>query len=125
MYDITERLDKIERLTLLAAKKRALTLSDIVLLTGLSSSHIYKLCANKSIPYYKAEIGGKISYFDRDEIEDWLLHRRIKTNTEVEAEAANYTVTGKFRPAASRADVPATLNTVKGKGNGHKKTSVS
>ena len=95
MNDITERLDKLERLTLLAAKKKALTLSDVSLLTGLSHSHIYKLCASKSIPYYKAEIGGKVSYFDRDELDAWMLSRRIKTDAEIEQAAIMHCVTGK------------------------------
>jgi hypothetical protein len=49
---------------------------------------------NKKIPYYKSQ-GGKITYFDKDELNAWMLQHRVKTVNEIETEAANYLVTGK------------------------------
>ena len=121
--NVLEELEKIRILTLLGVKT-ALSVEEAAVYTNLSKSHIYKLCHFKKIPHWKGG-GNKFTYFNKKELEQWMLSRRVSTNDELEVEAANYTVTGKLRPAASRADAPATLKTVKGKGNGHKKTSVS
>jgi excisionase family DNA binding protein len=95
-YDvILNRLDEIKNFTLLGAKQ-ALTMSEAALLTGLSKSHLYKLVCAKRIPYYKAQEGGKLTYFDKNELNCWCLSRRIKTNEELELEAATYLVTGKI-----------------------------
>jgi len=91
--EIKNELAEIKQLTMLGAKK-VLTMSDCSLLTGLSKSHLYKLCCTKKIPHWKSE-GGKFTYFDKLEVEAWQLHHRIKTVDELESEAASYIVTGK------------------------------
>jgi len=90
---ILNELQELKQLTLLGVKK-ALTMSDCALLTGLSKSHIYKLVMNKKIPYWKSD-GGKLTYFDKQEIEAWLLQHRVKTTAEIDTEAANYIVLGR------------------------------
>ena len=92
-FEIKNELQQIKQLTLLGAKK-ALTMSDCALLTGLSKSHLYKLVCRKAIPYFKSQ-GGKITYFDKSEVEAWCLQHRVKTADEIEQEAANYAVSGK------------------------------
>jgi len=93
--EIKKELAEIKQLTMLGAK-RTLTMNDCALLTGLSKSHIYKLVCRKAIPYYKSA-GGKLTYFEKNEIEAWQLQHRVKTSAEIEAEAVNYAVTGKHR----------------------------
>ena len=95
---VLSELQEIKQLTLLGVK-RALTMSDAALLTGLSKSHLYKLVCRKSIPYYKSD-GGKFTYFDKSELETWQLKHRVKTSNELETEAATYVVTGKRKGAA-------------------------
>jgi excisionase family DNA binding protein len=90
---VLNELQEIKKLTVLGAKK-ALTMSDVALLTGLSKSHLYKLCCAKKIPHWKSG-GGKLTYFDKSEVEAWQLQHRVKTATELETEATNYIVTGK------------------------------
>lgn len=85
---ILKELQDIKQLTLLSTKK-VLTMDDVSLLTGLSKSHIYKLVSWKKIPHYKSN-GGKLTFFEKDEIEQWLLQNRIKTTEEIEAEAQIY-----------------------------------
>ena len=94
-------LNKLQELTILTvlAQKKVLTMNDVSLLTGLSKSHLYKLCCAKKIPYYKGT-GGKHSYFERDEINAWMLQNRVKTNDELETAAATYCVTGKRKGVA-------------------------
>jgi excisionase family DNA binding protein len=91
--EVLDELQELKKLTVLGAKK-ALTMSDCALLTGLSKSHIYKLVCFKKIPYYKSQ-GGKLTYFDKDEVNGWMLNRRVATADEIEREAANYFVAGK------------------------------
>ncbi|KAA6301931.1 MAG: hypothetical protein EZS26_001934 [Candidatus Ordinivivax streblomastigis] len=83
--DVYRELQVLKQLTLLGAKK-ALTMNDASLLTGLSKSHIYKLVCAKKIPYYKSE-GGKLTYFEKSELEAWQLMHRVSTNAEIEAQA--------------------------------------
>ena len=88
-----QELQALKALTLLGAKQM-LTMNDTALLTGLSKSHLYKLCCSKKIPHFKGD-GGKLTYFDRDEINAWMKQNRVSTNDEVEAQAINYVVRGK------------------------------
>lgn len=90
---VLSELQELKKVTLLGAKK-TLTMSDCSLLTGLSMSHIYKLCMDKKIPHYKSQ-GGKLTYFEKSEVEAWQLKHRVKTVDETEQEATNYVVTGK------------------------------
>jgi excisionase family DNA binding protein len=89
-----EKIDMILRYSLLAAKN-VLTLEDVALLTGLSRSWLYKATCKNEIPFYKPN--GKMLYFDRKEIEDWMRQGRVKTNAELEQEAANYLINDKAR----------------------------
>jgi excisionase family DNA binding protein len=89
--EFLNELQELKNLTLLGVKK-VLTMTDASLLTGLSKSHLYKLVCFKKIPHYKSQ-GGKLTYFDKSELEAWQLQHRVKTDDEVEQEAATYCVT--------------------------------
>jgi excisionase family DNA binding protein len=93
--EILNELQEIKQLTVLGAKK-ALTLKDATLLTGLSASNIYKKTRDREIPHYKSQ-GGKLLYFDKEELTSWMLKNRIKTAEELETEAANYLVQSKMK----------------------------
>lgn len=84
---LDERLDRIEKL-LLGAKK-VLTFDELVEYTGLSKSYLYKLTASAKIPHSKPS--GKILFFDKEKIDEWLLDNHIKTDQELINEANNYT----------------------------------
>ncbi len=64
--EIRDRLDRIERLTLLAAKN-VLTVDDLALLIGSSPKTIRNQIDD--YPHYK---NGKSVYFRKDEIESYL-----------------------------------------------------
>ena len=66
--------------------KEVLTLNEVSLYTGLSKSHIYKLCSTGGIPFYKPF--GKVNYFDRLEIIQWLKQNRVATTREIESRAS-------------------------------------
>lgn len=85
---LNEKLQRIEQLTLLAAKE-ALTMDDAAAYTGLSKSYLYRLVCKKQIGHYKS-VGGKQTYFRKSELNDWLLHHRVATTEELEQMAAAY-----------------------------------
>lgn len=87
---LNETLAAIERNTMLAAVsvKRVLTLEEAALFTGLSKSRVYFLTSTKQIPHYKPS--GKMVYFDREELEEWLRRVRVTTIDEAAEEAAAY-----------------------------------
>lgn len=85
-FKINERLTKIENL--LHAQKKVLNLHEVAEFTGLSKSHLYKLTSQGKIPHYKPN--GKYIFFDRLEIEKYLLRNRVKPSDEIDAEASKY-----------------------------------
>ena len=87
---IEEQNKRIERNTLLASKN-VLTIEDVAVLIGLTKSWLYKATSRNEIPYYKPN--GKTIYFDRKEIESWLLQNRVSTTYEVASKATGYCVT--------------------------------
>ena len=86
---IQAQLNRIECNTLLASKE-ALTIDDVSYMTGISKSHLYKLTCSKQIPHYKPF--GKMVYFDKAEIEKWLLKNRVNTEDEATQGAITYTL---------------------------------
>ncbi|NTW87763.1 MAG: helix-turn-helix domain-containing protein [Desulfobulbaceae bacterium] len=83
---INERLQRIEGL--LVSNKSVLNMREASVLTGLSISHLYKLTSTGGIPCYKP--GGKGLYFNREELEAWLLRGRKATAEEIETAAFTY-----------------------------------
>ena len=83
---IHERLDKIE--SLLLTQRTVLNFDQVAEYTGLSKSHLYKLTSSGGIPCYKPN--GKHIYFDKVEIDKWLLSNRKATSQEIENEAADF-----------------------------------
>ncbi len=84
---IDERLDRIERL--LTVNKEVLTFEETCDYTGISRSYLYKLTASGNIPHSKPN--GKMIFFEKKKLNDWLLQNRRKSNSEIEAEATDYT----------------------------------
>ncbi len=91
---LKEQLNRIETYTLLAAKN-VLSFADVVLLTGLSKSHLYKLTCSHQIPHYKPT--GKQIYFDRSEVEEWMKQNRVATMAEIERAATTQVMTKKMK----------------------------
>lgn len=89
-----ERLERIEKGVML--QKNVLTFDEAVMFTGLAKSYLYKLTAGGKIPYYKPS--GKLIYFDRSELERWMLRNPVKTADEIEQQAVNYCHTNRANP---------------------------
>lgn len=86
---ILEELRDIKRYTPLQAKT-VVDLDDACLLTGLSKSRLYALTSGGKIPYHKSP-GGRNVYFDRKELDEWMLSRRFATDEELEGLAVLHT----------------------------------
>lgn len=79
---IEQKLDRIEKL--LISQKTVLNFEELVEYTGLSQSYLYKLTSKGDIPFYRPN--GKQLYFNKVEIDAWLLRNRSKTNEEIQNE---------------------------------------
>lgn len=91
MNEILEKLNEIQR-TIILGSKKALNIDDLMLITGLSKDRIYKLVKYRQVPYYKSR--GRL-FFDKDEIESWMLKNRVPTQDETDSLAATYVATRK------------------------------
>ena len=101
-----ERLDKIERslvglgnATELCKRienlessqfttKDVLTFDDACKYLGVSDSLLYKLTAARAVPHYKPR--GKMIYFKKLELNEWLMHNQVITVEQAKLEAAYY-----------------------------------
>jgi len=60
----------------------------------LKIATLYEKTSEKTIPHFKK---GKKLYFKRDELQDWVLEGKVKTNNEIESQAASYTMQKRLR----------------------------
>ena len=67
-----------------------LTTTEAAHYLGVKPSYLYKMMMRRAIPYYKP--GGKLCFFSRDDLDAWLTSIRIKSQNEIESEAARYIV---------------------------------
>lgn len=68
--------------------KEVLTSDEAAKYMGVSKSYLYKLTMRQQIPHYKPM--GKMCYFNRLELEQWLQSNRVATFTEIEQQAQAY-----------------------------------
>ncbi len=57
---------------------------------GLKPSYLYKLMMRRAIPYYKPN--GKLCYFSKDDLDAWLTNIRVRSQAEIDSDAARYIV---------------------------------
>lgn len=92
MDEILKRLEIIERHVLdqNLIMKQVLNFNEACRFLEVSQSHLYKLTSAGSIPHYKPN--GKKLYFNRAELESWLLRNRNSTQEEIDRRAADYLI---------------------------------
>lgn len=73
--------------------KNVLTFNEACTFCGLSKSYMYRLTSTRKVPHFKPF--GKMVYFERAELEKWLLQNRVNTVSETDAMAESYFNTGK------------------------------
>lgn len=83
---IDDRLRNIE--AFLQSQKTVLNFEEVAAYTGLSKSYLYKLTCSGGIPCYKPQ--GKRIYFNKQEIDQWLMQNRKATTKEIDNQAATF-----------------------------------
>ena len=69
--------------------KTVLSVAEACDYLGITESHMYKLTSGGKIPHYKPT--GKLIYFCRSELDDWLLHNRVFNEIDQENEQTRHT----------------------------------
>lgn len=87
MIDIKKIADIITANTIFCTKE-VLTSDEAARYMGVSKSHLYKLTMRGQIPHFKPM--GKMCYFKRSELEQWLQRNRVSTSTETDQQAQAY-----------------------------------
>ena len=86
-HSILEKLNRIERL-LVDSTKEILNVEDLINYTGYKRSYIYKLVHNNILPYSKPN--GKTLFFQKSEIDSWLLQNKSRSISQIEDQANDY-----------------------------------
>src|SRR5574344_1067068 len=73
--------------------KEVLTSAEVAKYMGISMSALYKLTMRGEKPHYKPT--GKMCYFNRQEVENWLQTNRVATSGEIEQRAENFCMKSK------------------------------
>lgn len=89
-----KEIDQLKKSSL--AGKDVLTFGEASTYTGISKSTLYKLTSAGAVPHYKPT--GKPIFFDRKEMEQWLLSNKVKTHDEIQSEAMNYIMKKNLKP---------------------------
>lgn len=86
---IEERIEQLE--TLVYQTKNVFNFEEASRFLNLSKSYLYKLTAGGQIPHYKPQ--GKMVYFEKSALEDWLRQNPVKTQEQISIEAQDYVST--------------------------------
>lgn len=89
--EFQEQLNRIEAATL--SHKGVFTFDEACKFTGLSRSKMYKHTSQNTVPFSKPF--GKLVYFDRIQLEKWMLQNPISTTDEIETQAQKYCMSNK------------------------------
>ncbi len=69
-------------------QKEILSLQEACIYLCISQSHMYKLTSSRKIPHYSPM--GKLIYFKRTELDEWVLKKRRSSQEEMNIEASNF-----------------------------------
>ena len=83
---IEAQLSRIENM--LIGTKEVLTFDEVANYTGLSKSYLYKLTSTGQIAHYKPK--GKLLYFNKADVDSFLMQNRVCSNAELETKAVQY-----------------------------------
>jgi excisionase family DNA binding protein len=85
-HSLEKRVSEIEEQ--LFIHKNVLSFEEASKFLNLSKSYLYKLTSGGLIPHYKPQ--GKMLYFEKAELEEWLRQNPVRTKQEVKDMAASY-----------------------------------
>ena len=76
------------------SKRNLMTTMEAARYLGVKHSYLYKMMMRRIIPYYKP--GGKLCFFDKEDLDAWLKRIRVKSQSEKDCETTRHLV-GKNR----------------------------
>lgn len=88
MAEELKHLADIITANIIGTTKEVLTSDEAARYMGVSLSYLYKLTMRQQIPHYKPM--GKMVYFNRLELEEWLQRNRVSTEDEISQQAQAY-----------------------------------
>lgn len=92
--DLIQVADMVTANTIFCTKE-VLTSDEAAKYMGISKSYLYKLTMKQQIPHFKPM--GKMCYFNRLELEQWLQSNRIATETEINQKAQSFCMKGDMK----------------------------
>ena len=90
---LEQRISNIEENLYLS--KNVLSFEEASKFLNLSKSYLYKLTSANLIPHYQPQ--GKMLYFEKQELEDWLRQNPVKTKSQISEEANRYLIAKPLR----------------------------
>ena len=91
---ILEKLDYLEQL-IQNTNKEILSVEELKKYTGFKKSYIYHLVHQNKIPYSKPN--GKYLFFERSEIDQWLLKNKSISQDQIQENARKYALKNRNR----------------------------
>ena len=88
---LEERFNRLEKL--LIANKKVLTFDEACDYSGISRAYMYNLTSKNKIPFSKPN--GKVIFFSKDELDNWLLRNKQTSKNEIESKALEYVLKNK------------------------------
>lgn len=85
---ILHKLNRLEKH--IFGLKEILNVEELSDYTGFKKSYIYKLVHSNSISFSKPN--GKVLFFERKKIDEWLLKNSHKSNDEIQQEALEFSL---------------------------------
>jgi excisionase family DNA binding protein len=88
---LTEIANKLDEQNLL--QKTVLNFNEACKYLDVSPSHLYKLTSTKQVPHFCPQ--GKMLYFKRMELDNWLQRNRQATPDDPESDASDLVIRGR------------------------------
>lgn len=91
VLDITEQQKELAEMitaNIISTQKEVLTADEAAKYLGVKKSYLYKLTMRRQIPFFRPM--GKMCYFNRKELEQWLQTNRVATENELRQQANAY-----------------------------------
>lgn len=91
MDETLQRVADLITANIIYTQKAVLTTDEAAKYMGIAKSTLYKMMMRKQVPY--SQPSGKVAYFNRLELEAWLMSNRVATTDELTDKARSYCAT--------------------------------
>lgn len=88
MTDTEKAIAEMITANIISTQKEVLTADEAAKYMGIKKSYLYKLTMRRQISYFRPM--GKMCYFNRKDIEQWLQTNRVATDDELRQQANAY-----------------------------------